>query len=877
MITLRDVLIFLGHQNEKEYDAYSNLLYAATHSIKLLDRAFSSLHEGFLWLSDFEDQYLLRKEFKNEGTGKDKEISGINTLRWNVQNEIKIEEIEKTDHNSLNYKLYQSAKELGFIQSSPWPHHIKIKSVVLICSMERFAKERIDFISHFKGDVYALSGARGLFNNEPSLAFILAIWFKKYDKVNLIQEVLAEHSDPNDPLQWTLNLTGLKRKLSTKLGETNWPSAPDSYYYRHKKLYDAAAKASGREMLDCDGGPWPVTMDMVAYHCNPLKSINLIPVIAIGKDNKLATMDDTIRTWYLQYGREIISKGEKPLFVMCNNMHILPFAKIAIQNNTNCQHEIIQYQMLNQLAAFGKSTDSKNEFDKILVAGPAAKIFNLKNIFDAMAKSLYPLRRHINKLVKEYFLYLEKEPNPQALYAKKMIIYHSHDYLLLANAAINLSYTYYLIHDFIKTSGLLNFGINVLKKRNKRKLYPLIDAIYHCTIVNMHDFIVFANHRLYQHTNSIDQNYLKKLDIENRLKLSNVRQRIYSQLLRNEQIDKIYNDCFNQLKHYYISIINQAMIFFDENQAKIAFAYMGSNSRKQATPFSDVESFVIVENHNNIDFTKEVTKLILLQIINLGETVLSSLGIQIFDKNKREINLRKIYDSYTRDGYSFDQNISQACKTPLGKKANGKVIFRLIGTPGSLAALASTEGFNIDPYLPQLLRLSKFITGNHNLYRDFKNSLNHSQFNLTAYSQYLIAKDNHKYWLYLNEATRITHISHKKYYRFLICLIDNLFISVCNHQNASLQFKLMYLNKQNLLSENEEHRVRSCSDFIKEMRLTNHFLFNEQKIELSTKNVSAAHFIRSQSIIHTFFNDRINKRITDHLIDENELSLSFNK
>ena len=75
--------------------------------------------------------------------------------------------------------------------------------------------ERIRFIPKtHEGKIYCLTGPRGLFKFEKSLATILADWFNLPLQADTIFEVLSKSDNTNE---WTLNLSGLKKSILSAL------------------------------------------------------------------------------------------------------------------------------------------------------------------------------------------------------------------------------------------------------------------------------------------------------------------------------------------------------------------------------------------------------------------------------------------------------------------------------------------------------------------------------------------------------------------------------------------------------------------------------------------------------------------------------------
>ena len=127
-----------------------------------------------------------------------------------------------------------------------------------------------------------------------------------------------------------------------------------------------------------------------------------------------------------------------------------------------------------------------------------------------------------------------------------------------------------------------------------------------------------------------------------------------------------------------------------------AIVALGSVARMEATPFSDLEFAILYADPatgNEIDYFRMLTNFLHLKVINLGETILPTLGIeQLNDFQSSDSNANWFYDLETPRGISFDGAMPWASKTPLGRMATeNKPALELIKTPEDMAELQDEE------------------------------------------------------------------------------------------------------------------------------------------------------------------------------------------
>lgn len=461
---------------------------------------------------------------------------------------------------------------------------------------------------------------------------------------------------------------------------------------------------------------------------------------------------------------------------------------------------------------------------------------------------------------------------------EKIIQHFQGDKIKLMHAIIDLIYLYHPTDlkntSFVKIAGLLNFSINLLKRENKKIFNSLIACLQSCTIYNIKNFTRFIHSECQYET-------IFKDNVLNQKQLNTIRKHFADiktiLSLDAHAVFNYYQDCHYHMKRFFISLIEQSIKIVGKAPCSFAFSFLGSHSRKLGTPYSDTEFFIIVEREHPgiMRYFQNLIHLILLKIINLGETILPALGISI-NFNGKQINLiNMIFDQVTSLGYSIDSALPQASKSPLGKKQDGYLIYRLIGTPHYLARLASLPGFQYDSYFPQIMRLSRFVYGDKILYNEYIDELAKNQlFSPTSYGACMLMYDIEKYLTIFYEMNKLSIITHEKYYvRPITSLIDDLYLFLHPCKNKHSLSKLKELQDNRVIDERQRELLENNLTNALQVRLLQHSFFKKH-----TSHIDKRHLVSSQSTMLTlfsFFKEKLIEQDTHCLIKENKLNKSY--
>ncbi|XP_028412663.1 uncharacterized protein LOC114535578 [Dendronephthya gigantea] len=145
---------------------------------------------------------------------------------------------------------------------------------------------------------------------------------------------------------------------------------------------------------------------------------------------------------------------------------------------------------------------------------------------------------------------------------------------------------------------------------------------------------------------------------------------------RCHEIERIYKEIFDDIKRFLDHMFSYCCEIAGSPPCNFSIIGLGSISRQEITPYSDLEFAILVDDNNNEIPTEEqrqyfrfLTYFIQVEMCKLGETVLPSIGISsLNDFYGKNIEDDWFYDDVIPKGFSFDGMMPWACKTPLGRK-----------------------------------------------------------------------------------------------------------------------------------------------------------------------------------------------------------------
>jgi hypothetical protein len=423
---------------------------------------------------------------------------------------------------------------------------------------------------------------------------------------------------------------------------------------------------------------------------------------------------------------------------------------------------------------------------------------------------------------------------------------------------------------YVKYAGLIHFVISLLEQLNSKKYAGIIIILNKCSVLNLKEYLLLK---------SAENFDILKINFKEDLK--KIRKNLFYKFINFNQ-NKITFSCLckitqKTMDRFFQFIISNAIHTLGSPPCEFSIAYLGSNARGQAAHCSDVEFIMIVSHSNELiyQYFQDLTQLILLLIISIGETILPAFNIP---------ELSAMYDNITPHGYSLDGNLPQAGKTPLGAKTFGKRQYRLIGTPDELSEFATIKWYKHDRYFPQLLCLSRYIYGDSNLYETFIDSLKKKcNRSYVPYGLALFSYDIEKYIEILESSFEV--ISHKKqYFRPINSLIDDLYILTGFVKNNTNKLRILhqmnYISSQSLI---ELNKILNHMLIIRYYRHNSYMLIkslpmSKQKPLLELTNIKKNVVMKSHKIIlntFNFFKEKMGDNERCLLLNESKLCNEF--
>ena len=205
--------------------------------------------------------------------------------------------------------------------------------------------------------------------------------------------------------------------------------------------------------------------------------------------------------------------------------------------------------------------------------------------------------------------------------------------------------------------------------------------------------------------------------------------------LQNLQENKISSiQPINQMiSGQYIAIIANVIEFCESLMGRPPCEYavigMGSVARNEATPYSDFEHIIVMEEQKNyeknLEYFRWLSVISHAIVLNFQETIIPSLNIYGLNDSRSTFG-DWFYDEQTR-GVSFDGLMIHACKFPLGRQQpteNKPWITELIKPVGEmLKYLSSDDERKNDYHLSNILTKVCFVYGSQVIYRQFESGV----------------------------------------------------------------------------------------------------------------------------------------------------------
>ncbi|MBS4169972.1 tetratricopeptide repeat protein [Neochlamydia sp. AcF95] len=329
-----------------------------------------------------------------------------------------------------------------------------------------------------------------------------------------------------------------------------------------------------------------------------------------------------------------------------------------------------------------------------------------------------------------------------------------------------------------------------------------------------------------------NRNNLKKLREEIEEKIQTLPETPSSQ-----EVSELYGEIAHQIKIFFGQLTIQALHQLDTAPCEYAMIGFGSLAREEMTPYSDLEFGILIQEDNPINkkYFSNLTNLLHLKVINLGETILPALNIPC-------LKTIDFFDGITPRGFAFDGAgvEGKGCKTPFG---NGKT-FELIQTPEKMAQYIAKdeEGqwwHDKEPHLPMELLTFTHLTGNPELTRQYRQKLQkkldifcQADLSLREYlaKQHLVVADMEAFNPGMSDLSRQGMIFKVKndFYRFPHLALDRL--ALLKKVMASDTFtRIDQLNKLGIITAGAANKLKEWMSIALFMRLKTYSHYQAQQ------------------------------------------------
>ncbi|WP_213155739.1 tetratricopeptide repeat protein [Neochlamydia sp. AcF65] len=383
----------------------------------------------------------------------------------------------------------------------------------------------------------------------------------------------------------------------------------------------------------------------------------------------------------------------------------------------------------------------------------------------------------------------------------------------------------------LQAAGLYNYALQIVSDDKKKFFEERLLKAQHL-LINLCQGKVLDNNRI---RNEFEGN---------RQALKSLRRRINKNILRlpespsPQQVRELYGRIADRMKFFFSSLVNQAIDVLGPAPCKYSMIGFGSLAREEMTPYSDLEFGILIKEDNdaNKKYFRNLTNLIHLKVINLGETILPALNIPC-------LQTIGFFDGITPRGFAFDGAgvEGKGCKTPFGN--DGKT-FELIQTPGKMAQYIAKDEkgqwwHNKEPHLPMELLTFTHLLGNFELTREYGEKLqeklnvtNQEEFNLRQYlaKQHLVLADMEAFDPRMGDLSRQGMLFKVKndLYRFPHLALDRL--ALFKKIGASSSFaRIDELNKLGVIKNSAAVRLNEWMSIALFMRLKTYSHYQAQQ------------------------------------------------
>lgn len=334
------------------------------------------------------------------------------------------------------------------------------------------------------------------------------------------------------------------------------------------------------------------------------------------------------------------------------------------------------------------------------------------------------------------------------------------------------------------------------------------------------------------------------------IKLLHPDKRVPSERERTTLVRSLFRDIADGMCDVVRTLLEECKSMLGSAPCCYAVIGLGSLSRQEMTPYSDLEfAFLIEEGKNtekNIAYFRHLTHYLHIKVINLGETILPSMGIvSLNDFYSKDESRKWFYDDGPR-GFCFDAAMPWASKMPLGrKKTEHKDALELIKTPTEMAALQSEQIAIKEGYhLADVMVSSLLIAGDEELFQEYEMKIKenlqtpskcgNSWTNGSRRGFFSLHEALHNFDMNIdsNEEGKAFNVK-KDLYRFPSLIVSSL--SLYFNLNTRVPWNAVKeMNEKNLINNEEAHNLQFALAIASEFRLRSYLANKSQRERVTT-------------------------------------------
>ncbi|XP_019622328.1 PREDICTED: uncharacterized protein LOC109468524 [Branchiostoma belcheri] len=309
-------------------------------------------------------------------------------------------------------------------------------------------------------------------------------------------------------------------------------------------------------------------------------------------------------------------------------------------------------------------------------------------------------------------------------------------------------------------------------------------------------------------------------------------------------VRSLFHATAGRMKDFVRELLAECRETLGQPPCKYAIIGLGSMAREEMTPYSDFEFAILLEEDKATEqhkmYFRNLTSLLHLKVINLGETILPSMAIRSLNNYySSEVEDNWLYDWKTPRGFAFDGAMPSASKTPLGRETvDGKASVELIMTPSEMASIQEKQALaDEDDHLSDILSTVTWVDGDKSLVDKYQERIHVTTSNSAAIHKALSAlfEDAKKYQEDIISLSRpgFQYDVKKEIYRFPTLTINNLGLCFVSKRNTPWDV-IDALRDNECVSETGAHNLRVAISVATFLRLQTYLAHGRQKEGITT-------------------------------------------